>query len=316
MIIGSSLAGLAGATLLIQDGIFQENLTQSAGLRRRRARLLRRVAAERRDGRRTPVRADGGRRPHLEGPRDHPAQRLGSRRHRAGGDHRSRAPHGRTPLPPAGCTRTSPTIVAHDATGSLRHSAHVRSVSTRIERDPPRHSIQRHADLRVRSRRTRMRTSTKALLALWPWSSRPRSSRFRRRQHRPHARLRRAEGGAHRAERAQRPRVHAVDVRGPSAAEGEVPLQAVRLGEPVRRRGRGERHAPVRSRGLQPHRRPRLPVRRDDPAARAELPQGVVRLGHRELDVQPAERVCVPGQRRTRAATCRATWRRCSARRR
>jgi simple sugar transport system permease protein len=31
VIIGSSLAGLAGATLLIQDGIFQENLTQSAG---------------------------------------------------------------------------------------------------------------------------------------------------------------------------------------------------------------------------------------------------------------------------------------------
>ena len=31
VIIGSSLAGLAGATLLIQDGIFQENLTQAQG---------------------------------------------------------------------------------------------------------------------------------------------------------------------------------------------------------------------------------------------------------------------------------------------
>jgi len=31
VIIGSSLAGLAGATLLIETGIFQENLTQSAG---------------------------------------------------------------------------------------------------------------------------------------------------------------------------------------------------------------------------------------------------------------------------------------------
>ena len=31
VIIGSMLAGLAGATLLIQDGIFQENLTQSQG---------------------------------------------------------------------------------------------------------------------------------------------------------------------------------------------------------------------------------------------------------------------------------------------
>jgi simple sugar transport system permease protein len=31
VILGSSLAGLAGATLLLQDGIFQENLTQSAG---------------------------------------------------------------------------------------------------------------------------------------------------------------------------------------------------------------------------------------------------------------------------------------------
>jgi len=31
VIIGSSLAGLAGATLLIQDGIFQQNLTQAQG---------------------------------------------------------------------------------------------------------------------------------------------------------------------------------------------------------------------------------------------------------------------------------------------
>jgi simple sugar transport system permease protein len=31
VILGSSLAGLAGATLLIQDGIFQENLTQAQG---------------------------------------------------------------------------------------------------------------------------------------------------------------------------------------------------------------------------------------------------------------------------------------------
>jgi len=31
VIIGSTLAGLAGATLLIETGIFQENLTQGAG---------------------------------------------------------------------------------------------------------------------------------------------------------------------------------------------------------------------------------------------------------------------------------------------
>ena len=31
MIIGCTLAGLAGATLLLFDGIFQENLTQSEG---------------------------------------------------------------------------------------------------------------------------------------------------------------------------------------------------------------------------------------------------------------------------------------------
>jgi general nucleoside transport system permease protein len=31
VIIGSSLAGLAGATLLIETGIFQENLTQASG---------------------------------------------------------------------------------------------------------------------------------------------------------------------------------------------------------------------------------------------------------------------------------------------
>jgi len=31
VILGSTLAGLAGATLLIETGIFQENLTQSAG---------------------------------------------------------------------------------------------------------------------------------------------------------------------------------------------------------------------------------------------------------------------------------------------
>ena len=82
-----------------------------------------------------------------------------------------------------------------------------------------------------------------------------------------------AEGGADRAERAQRPRVHAVDAPRASQPAEEVRLRALRLGEPVRRRKRGEHHPPVREPGLRPGHRPRIAVRRVDRAARTAVPE-------------------------------------------
>ena len=72
VIFGSMMAGLAGATLLILDGIFQQNLTQSAGFI---AVALVYFGAWRPSASwpAAALRAGDGRHPVVEVPRDHPA---------------------------------------------------------------------------------------------------------------------------------------------------------------------------------------------------------------------------------------------------
>ena len=78
--IGSALAGLAGATLMLEVGIFQQNLTQAVGFIAVALVYFGGVAAARRDARGAALRHDAGARPLVEGARDHPAQRLRPRR--------------------------------------------------------------------------------------------------------------------------------------------------------------------------------------------------------------------------------------------
>ena len=102
--------------------------------------------------------------------------------------------------------------------------------------------------------------------------------------------------GVDRAERAQRPRVHAVDAPRASQSAEEIRLRALRLGEPVRRRERGEHHPAVRRPGLRPDHRARIAVRRDDRTARTAVPEDVVRVGDGRNDLRPAQRVRVRGE--------------------
>ena len=105
VIIGSAMAGLAGATLLIETGIFQENLTQSAGFIAVALVYFGALAARGGDAGCAALRAHRGGDPLLEGARDHPAEPLRPRIDGAGGDHRARTADDGTALPPAGGTR-------------------------------------------------------------------------------------------------------------------------------------------------------------------------------------------------------------------
>ena len=127
----------------------------------------------------------------------------------------------------------------------------------------------------------------------WRCSSPPARSPARRRAPSGHAP---AEGRADRAERPQRPRVHAVDVRAlkPLQAKYNFKLSVsenqfvVADAANIMRQYAAEGYNLIIAHGSQ--------YGGHDPAARAEVPEGLVRLGHGELDVRPAERLRLPGR--------------------
>ena len=119
---------------------------------------------------------------------------------------------------------------------------------------------------------------------------------------------RRPQGGAGRAERDERPRLHPVDVQR-AREPGDVRAPAdLGLGQRVRRLRRRQHDPPVRVRGLQPHHRPRLAVRQHHPAAGAPVPARCRSPGARRVDVRASRTSSPTRPTRTRAATSRATW--------
>ena len=166
MIIGSTLAGLAGATLLIQNGIFQENLTQAQGFI---AVALVYFGAWRPCGVMAGALLYGLTEAVVlswKGLGIIPLSGSDLAGDRAGGDHRARPAHGRAALPAAGGARQA--LRARRLTVRLPHSRTCDQSRRGLNR---RSAAAQHShtstDLRVRSRRTRMRTSYPgALLAV------------------------------------------------------------------------------------------------------------------------------------------------------
>ncbi len=119
-----------------------------------------------------------------------------------------------------------------------------------------------------------------------------------------------AEGRADRAERAQRPGVHAVDVHAPSSSC----RRSTTSSSPSRRTSSSSPTRPTSCGSTRPQGYNLIIAHGSqygghDPAARAEVPEGLVRVGHGE----PRRSACRTSTRtrppRTRAATSRATWR-------
>ncbi len=334
VLIGCTMAGLAGASLLLYDGIFQQNLTQSQGFI---------AVALVYFGAWTAWGVMGGSLLYgLVGATVLAWKSLGiiplsasdlaatapavltvlallsvGRRFRAppssAGPTRRRVTH-RRPRRARSIPLTGPGI-----TETERGTMHTRTDDACRCWSQPARSCSSPRDAARQPRRRPLLQAPRPPPRWRPWPPRrprpwPRAPRPRR--HRPrHVRRGRPrpQGRPRRAERQERPGVHPVDgggAPGPPAV-GEPADRHLR--QPVRRRRCGQRDPAVRVRGLQPRHRPRVAVRLDDPAARPAVPERLVRVGDRRLDLQPAERVRVPGQFQRGRVRAGRTWPPCSA---
>ena len=316
MILGSTLAGLAGATLLIADGHLPAEPDPGAGFI---AVALVYFGAWR------PVGVMAGALlygltdavdPLVEGARDHPAQRLRPRGDGACGDHRARAPDDRPALPAAGgsrqAVRAGRAEPGRPCGSTLRRSADtpiaVKTRASTIEAPPADHRWRcsseggRACHLLAPTAACSFPLSSCALLgasvALAGAATSSQSAT-------PQLKVALIAPSAHN-DLAFTP----VDVR--SALKQLKTKYNFKLSVSENQFVVDDAANVMRqyaSAGLQPDHRPRLAVRRHGPAARAEVPEGLVRLGYGERR-RSACRTSTPTRPpRTRAATSRATWR-------